>query len=336
MKNLEVLSLSELRFTAPDCLITKEGCCLTVAKKTLKNLMNSLGLVGDKFSKDLYDIDEAVWAGLVQRRCEASRYYAENSAIIANGEVINVVSDSNRGWLVKLEGIVKERTRQEGLDVQTLREEDGFSVLCAQEGGLGYVISADIPDKHIIAQNVYISPGGVFCILPGSAVDCKIDSGVNCSDLLPLLDHDALSGANCPDDYARYLKYIADADMSYSDCLDALRAVYGIQVRATVPAPSDYLGKIDASGYTEAELAFANRVLCAVYSKAYHYIPAASHLERHLRFVPIRYGEFIMALSSRYLSGNLDYKIIAKFSALAAAGSLDCSVVRRVFGRAEA
>ena len=47
MLNLTVLSLSELKFTSPDSLVTREGEELTVPKKTLKILMNSLGLVGD-------------------------------------------------------------------------------------------------------------------------------------------------------------------------------------------------------------------------------------------------------------------------------------------------
>lgn len=332
MQNVKVLNLNELRFTAPDCLISREGDCLTVSKKTLKNLMNSLGLVGDKFSKDLYDIDETVWADLVQKRCEASAYYAENSAITANGEVINVVSNNNREWLVKLEGIIKERTKHEEIDVQTLREEDGFSVLCMC-GDLGYVISVDIPDKQIIVQNVYVSPEGMFCILPGNAVNCKIDSGVNCSDLISLLDHDTLIGANTPDEYSQYLGYIEKVQMSYLDCLEALKAVFEIRVKATVPSFADYLGKIDVNSFTEAEIGFAKKVLEAVYAKAYHYIPTANQLEKHLKFVPISYAEFIQVLSSRYLSGNLDYKVIAKFSALASAGNLDDSVVQRVFGR---
>ena len=332
MQNVKVLNLNELRFTAPDCLISREGDCLTVSKKTLKNLMNSLGLVGDKFSKDLYDIDETVWADLVQKRCEASAYYAENSAIIANGEVINVVSNNNREWLVKLEGIIKERARHEEIDVQTLREEDGFSVLCMCSD-LGYVISVDIPDKQIIVQNVYISSKGMFCILPGNAVNCKIDSGVNCSDLISLLDHETLIGANSSDDYSQYLEYIGKVQMSYLECLEALKAVFEIRVKNTVPSFADYLGKIDANNFTEAEIGFAKKVLEAIYAKAYHYIPTANQLEKHLKFVPISYAEFIQVLSSRYLSGNLDYKVIAKFSALASAGNLDDSVVQRVFGR---
>lgn len=332
MQNVKVLNLNELRFTAPDCLISREGDCLTVSKKTLKNLMNSLGLVGDKFSKDLYDIDETVWADLVQKRCEASAYYAENSAIIANGEVINVVSNNNREWLVKLEGIIKERARHEEIDVQTLREEDGFSVLCMC-GDLGYVISVDIPDKQIIVQNVYVSPKGMFCILPGNAVNCKIDSGVNCSDLISLLDHETLIGANSSTDYSQYLGYIGKVQMSYLDCLEALKTVFEIRVKATIPSFADYLGKIDANSFTEVEIGFAKKVLEAIYAKAYHYIPTANQLEKHLKFVPINYAEFIQVLSSRYLSGNLDYKVIAKFSAIASAGNLDDSVVRRVFGR---
>ena len=332
MQNLKVSNLNELRFTAPDCLMNRDGECLTVSKKTLKNLMSSLGLVGDKFSKDLYDIDESVWSELVQKKCEASAYYNENSVIIANGEVINVVSNNNREWLLKLEGILKERAKHEDLDVQTLREEDGFSVLCTGDN-LGYVISVVIPDKQIIVQNVYLTPDGLVCISPSTQVNCKIDSGVNCSDLLSLLDHDVLMGATCAEEYKNYYDYIGKTHLSYFDCLEALKAIFNLRVKSTIPAASDYLNKLDANSFATEEIDFARMLLEEIYQKAYHYIPTVNQLEKHLKFVSCEYRRFIQVLSSRYLGGNLDYKVLAKFSAQASDGNLDESVVSRVFGR---
>lgn len=331
MLNLTVLSLSELKFTSPDSLVTREGEELTVPKKTLKILMNSLGLVGDKFSKDLFDIDEVVWSELVQKKCASSPFYTDNSAIIANGEIINVVSNNNREWLEKVEAIIKSYSKEEGLEIKTLREEDGFCVLC-MKGELGFVLSVNIPDKHITSHNVYLSPENILCVSPSCTVNCKIDSGVNTSDLLTLLDCASLLGTDSAENYEHYLEYTAKTKMSYADVLDALKVIFGVKIKSDIPTPEEYIKGLEGEGmYSLPELEFGTCLIREVYKHGYHYIPKANKLEKHLKFIDVFYKDFIAALSSRFLSGNLEFAFLDNYSLTAFGELLDYTVVSRIF-----
>lgn len=332
---LTVMSLSELKFVSPDSLMTRDGDELTVSKKTLKIMMNSLGMVGDKFSKDLYDIDENAWSELIAKQCAVNPFYTDSAVIIANDEIINAVSNNNREWLQKLESIIKSFEKEEGTQVQTLREADGFSVLCLR-GSMGFVLDVSIPDKQITAKNVYLADNEFLCLSPSLTVNCKIDSGVNTSDLFTVLGFDALMGNDSPDFYADYIRYIGSTRMSYADALDALKAAYGIKVKSDIPSPDDCLTAIeDPASFTEQEMQTARDILNEIYSNAYHYIPKANKLETHLKFIEVKYGSFLQALSSRYLSGNLDFSVLDKFSGMASQGNLDDTIVSRVFGRKE-
>lgn len=332
MLNLKVSSLSELKFTSPDSLVNQEGEQLAIPKKTLKILMNSLGLIGDKFSKDLFDIDEVVWSDLVQKKCASSPFYTDNSAIIANGEVINVVSNNNREWLVKVESIIKSFEKEEGVEVTTLREEDGFCVLCKKEGSLGFILSVKIPDKQITVQSVYVNPESIVCVSPSYIVNCKIDSGVNTSDLFTLLDCGTLLDGNTEEIYSRYLEYLSKTKMSYADASDALKAVFGIKIKSDVPVPEEYIQELDqAEMFSMAELDFGTALTREIYKNGYHYIPKNSKLEKHLKFVDVCYKDFIAVLSSRFLSGNLPFSVLNNYSALASTEMLDYTTVSRIF-----
>lgn len=330
MSKLTISCLSELRFTSPDSMINKEGEELTVSKKTLKILMNSLGMVGDKFSKDLYDIDETMWSDLIQKRCASSPFYTDNSAIITRGDIINVVSNSNRDWLLKLEGLIKLRESIEGLSVQTLRESDGFSILCLQDNS-GYVISVQIPSKHISVRSISITEEGLALVAPSVIVDCKIDSGINTSDLEALLDHEVLMAGSTEEEFSDFTQYVHETYMSYQDALDALKVIFGIRVKSTIPTPEDYSDKMDTQSYSMPELEFGNLLLKEIYTKAYHYIPTTNWLEKHLKFVNIPYVSLLLCLSSRYLSGNMDFSTLAAYMINASRQSLDHTVVNRVF-----
>lgn len=329
MQKLTISSLSELRFTSPDSMMNREGDEVTVSKKTLKILMNSLGMVGDKFSKDLYDIDEAMWSDLVQKKCASSPFYTDNSAIIAQGEVINVVSNSNREWLLNLENLVQQREKLEGIDVQTLREADGFSVLC-QKDGAGYVISVQIPSKHVTVKSVRIN-GGLVLVSPSAMADFKIDSGVDATDLSSILDHDVLMTGATEDEFYDYTAYLEQTLMSYQDSLDALKSVFGVRVKPDIPNPEGYTEKIDLESFSMPELDFCNLLLRKIYWNAYQFIPNPNWLERHLKFIDVPHLDYLRCLSSRYLSGNLDFLALSAYSMNAAGQNLDHTVVGRVF-----
>ena len=333
MSKLDVLTLSELTFVSPDCLVTKDGTNLVISKKSLKFLMKLLGLVGDKFSKDLFDIDEAVWSKLVEEKCRYSLEYRSNSAIVANGEIINIVSNDNRDWLVVLEDFLKNQPSEQFSEYKILRDEEGFSVLCEASDGRGFVISINIPDKTITSQGIRKLNNGIIYIAPLDTVNCKIDSGVNSSDLKIILNFESLISEEDNTAALDFSEAVDRCRLSCAEALDVLKTVYGVKVKFSIPGPELYLPKIDASQFSFDEVSFAGRLLTEIYHYAYHYIPAKKWLEKSIRFIDTTYSELLKVLSARFEEGNLEYAVLKRFCDKATASDLDDLIVSRVFPR---
>jgi len=313
MSNLKIFTMSELCFTSPDSVMTKDGEVFVIeSKKLLKKIMSSLEFVDDKFTKELYNLDETYWSNTLSDKFLKLPFSTDYSAIAAGNNIVSVVANTNRNWLDTIELLTNNRGEEVDCQVNVLENDEGFSLLCIKDDW-GYVVNTNIPENNIKVQNVCTRMDCLY-ITPFTTVNCYVDSGVDSSDFEELLMHEVLYGTPQYESVDSLVTRLIDYKLSYAEALDFLKVFFDIKIKSSVKNINDYFSDTDQEEYSEKVYGFKEALINEIYSKGYQFIPNSNKLEKQLKFVKVSALDTLQAATDLFYHAQTTFDKYDKFS----------------------